>query len=84
MDANLYQSPASDETPDRRSSGRGEFVRHRTFTHKSSFRGLTMSGARETLREQAEEFINTQVGADNIVSIVEHDSPPSVVVWYRE
>lgn len=84
MDTNPYTSPSAEGPTSQRTSGDGAFVRHRAFSHKSSFWGLTMGHSRQKLREQAEEFINVEVGAGNVVAIVEHDNPPSVVVWFKE
>jgi len=45
---------------------------------------LSASRTLQRLREEAEEFINREVGAANVVSIVEHSGyENSVVVWFR-
>jgi hypothetical protein len=84
VDPNPYASPHAENGPEKKQTVNTGFVRHRAFAHKSTFWGLTIGHSRERLRAQAEEFINAQVGAENVVSIVEHESPPDVVVWYRE
>ena len=82
MDSNPYSSPATNEND---SVGAvSDFVRHRVFSHSWSFLGITTEGSRETLRLRAEEFINTTLGAEAVISIVELNSPSQVVVWYRE
>jgi hypothetical protein len=61
-------------------------MQHRAFVGPTlyfNFRGLRAN--RETIREQAEAFIN-EIGAENVVSVAEHAmdwGPFSVVVWYR-
>ena len=84
MSNNPYESPTADQAPTLQPIGSGGFIRHRAFAHATSFWGVTLTRGRDSLRKQAEEFINTQVGADNVIAIVEQESPPTVVVWYRE
>ena len=47
---------------------------------------LTQETYRDDIRRQAQEFVNSEIGANNVVSIVEHAGSFqafSVVVWYR-
>jgi hypothetical protein len=61
-------------------------VKYRCF----STRRLNPIGKAETLRArvraEVEEFINTDVGAQNVVSISESETtlgPATITVWYR-
>ena len=58
-------------------------MRHKAFVGRPYwFRSVNES--LETIREQAEAFINV-IGAENVVSVAEHATSGlfSVVVWYR-
>lgn len=60
-------------------------IRSRVFrVSMMSFRVLTAFKTMQRLREEAEDFINREVGAANVVSIVEHTRYDySIVVWFR-
>jgi hypothetical protein len=47
---------------------------------------MPLNHYREKIRQEAEAFINEEVGEENLVSVCEHvtfNGPFSVVVWYR-
>jgi len=62
-------------------------LRHKTFVGPTFYtHGATLNENRETIRAEAEEFVN-RIGLDRVVSVNEHAmswGPFSVVVWYRE
>jgi hypothetical protein len=61
---------------------------HRAFVGPTLyFNFKSLAANREMIRAQAVEFVNTQVGVENVVSIQEHvtsNGPFSVVVYYRQ
>jgi len=62
-----------------------QVIRHRTFLRRL-FSHWFVGGA-EKLRADVEEFINSRVGPENVVSITESGTrfgPSSITVWYRD
>ena len=63
-------------------------VRFRVFHNKSWYWNVTgLLASRVQIRKEAEEFINTAVGAENVISIQEtvtSSGPYSVIVWFKE
>src|SRR6516165_10595834 len=61
-------------------------MRHKAFVGPTAYWNFrSLNDNRELIREQAETFIN-MIGAENVVSVVEHPTnlgPFTVVVWYR-
>ncbi|MEK6236515.1 MAG: hypothetical protein N2C14_17550 [Planctomycetales bacterium] len=97
MEINPYQSPRSDfeDAPDSHDGQAGSLMCYKMFQTRSRwywFWRVLLTGSSTKLRRQlnddASEFINSEVGSENVVSIYEsvgEISAPSlaVVVWYR-
>jgi len=82
MDDNPYSSP----TPADASHPQGAVVAYRIFgTRAVSFK-LTRDTSRDDVRREAQEAIQNEIGAENVISITEHAGSFegfSVVIWYR-
>jgi len=75
---NPYQSPAAATGGE--SSGLS--IQYRVFEGK--WFTFSARGDRDQVRERALVAIDEEFGAENVVSIGEHEGPPfSVIVWYR-
>jgi hypothetical protein len=64
----------------------GTTIQYRVFGGRPFGFKLTQRGLREEIRHEARQAIDAEIGADNVVSIVEHSGTFeafSVVVWYR-
>jgi hypothetical protein len=86
MNANPYASPAANASAPDTNTGGTASIHHRAFGGRAISFALTQESYRDDVRHEAQEFINSQVGADNVVSIVEHAGSFqafSVVVWFR-
>jgi hypothetical protein len=86
MDPNPYASPAvSRSVPDTETGGKVS-IHHRTFGGRAMSFALTQQAYRDDVRREAQDFVNSEIGADNVISIIEHAGSFqvfSVVVWYR-
>ena len=82
MSNNPFSSPPTVAPP--HTDGQGA-IRRRIFrVSMMSFRVLSAFKTMQRLRDEAEDFINREIGAANVVSIVEHTGYEySVVVWFR-
>lgn len=83
MSDNPYQTPQG-ESNENRSNDLPGLIRYRVF-RVSAF-SIVWSGRRwmERLRAEAQAFIDSDVGVDNVVSIAEHSGLEySIAVWYR-
>ena len=61
-------------------------LKRRTFSSRRFNPTGRAESLREGLRAEVEEFINTEVGAQNVVSISESETtigPFTITVWYR-
>lgn len=82
MNENPFQSPLAASEVKREGAA---FIRSRVFRKTAMSLVLFASRRMESLRRDAEEFINQEVGAANVVSITEHVGfDYAVVVWFRE
>jgi hypothetical protein len=86
MDPNPYASPQSPPPPLSRPESSGS-IRYRVFRAPVFSFVLTPQNIYDEARRKAVDFINVEIGHENVVSIVEHPSgimePFTVVVWYR-
>lgn len=84
MTDNPYQPPLAHVANQHRDGIHGQ-IRHREFRAKMF--SLTFFSSTHTLaklRNEAEAFINDDVGADNVVSIAEHSGLEYIItVWYQ-
>lgn len=82
MDTNPYAPPAAaDET-----RTQGVTMRYRVFDGQPFAFKLSSSAYRDEVRREAERTIAEEIGAENVLSIIEHGGlfePFTVVVWYR-
>lgn len=61
-------------------------MRYRVFRAKTVSFKLTGEASREDVRREVQRAIEAEIGAENVVSIVEHASALEtfhIVVWYR-
>ena len=82
METNPYSSP----TPADADRAAFPSIRHRTFGARSVSFKLTQKTYRDDVRREAQQAIDQEIGADNVISIIEHAGSFegfSVVVWYR-
>jgi len=87
MDTNPYASPQPLESTTFDPPVKGRVVmRHRAFVGPTIYFGFKpINFYRERLREQAEQFINDDLGAENVISVTEHGIPSgpfTITVWY--
>lgn len=83
MNINPYEAPHA-KPPTHQPDDIPGMIRYREFTSPTF--SFVFSGRRQMkmLREEASAFINSHVGVDNVVSIVEHSGFDYVItVWYR-
>lgn len=81
MNANPYSALVTPVSVESRAPQAG--LRHRVF-RKKPFLTFTTTKIMKTLREQAEAFVNDEVGAEHVVAITEHVGFDfSVTIWYR-
>ncbi len=85
MDPNPYAPPAT-ETSKQQERAKGS-IRYHVFHARPVSFSLMPQDFRDKVRKEAEEFINSEVGCNNIVSITEHTGGTfegfSVAVWYH-
>ena len=82
MSENPFRSTVVDDEVSHDGPGR---IRHRVFRKNAMSLVFRASRLMQKLREEAEVFINQEVGAANVVSITEHVGfDYAVVVWFRE
>lgn len=82
MTENPYQSPLSTADPPKSSVA----VKFRVFTGKSFSLRFSTTGYKNDIRQQAQDAIADEIGADKVVAVTEHIESFgsfSVVVWYR-
>ena len=88
MDLNPYAAPGG-EVDEPGQSANGIRIRHKQFLGKTFYfspKATSLDELREKVRQQAEDFINMEIGVDNVISVSEHAmslGPFTVVVWYR-
>ena len=82
MDTNPYLTPMpADVVPTQAAS-----IQYRTFGGRTFSFTLTQETNRDQVRREAQRAIDEEIGADKVVSIIEHTGSFavfSIVVWYR-
>ena len=83
MQPNPYESlppgPGQADTAAQKS-----LIRYKTFTGRTFYWGFNLQGCQHEVRRQAESFINTEIGTEDVVAIAENSfSRFTVTVWYR-
>ena len=83
MDPNPYSPPTAAD--DERSQA--STIAYRVFRGRPiSFRLTSAEKCCDEVRREVQQAIDVEIGADNVVSIVEHGAPLAgfyIVVWYR-
>ena len=83
MNENPYQAPLAKPAEHRPDDIPGQ-IRYREFRGGAFSVVLNARKHMEKLRREAEAFINSGVGVENVVSIAEHTGLEySITVWYR-
>jgi hypothetical protein len=82
MSTNPYQPPSSSGDP----PFENPTIRYRVFRVRSASFRYTGEASREEVRQEAQRAIETEIGPDNVISIIEHAGAFevfSIVIWYR-
>lgn len=82
MEENPYQAPLTTGGPPQSS----ESVEFRVFTGKSFSLRFSKESYRNKIRDEAQQAIADEIGAENLIAVTEHVEAFgsfSVVVWYR-
>ena len=84
MNSNPYRTPVAETSAERPDDLPG-YLRYREFRPTGFMRfSLSTKLVMRKLREEAEAFVNSHVGAENVVSITEQAGfDYTVTVWYR-
>lgn len=83
METNPFEAPMTASAP----APHRYPVEYRIFRKKSFTFSLSFSNIRNQVRDDAKQAIENEIGADNVISIAEHDDifgSYSVTVWYRQ
>lgn len=83
MDQNPYSSPQAVGNATRP----GGTIQFQVFRAKAFALNLSWRSLRDVVRHRVQRAVDEEIGAENVISIQEHDSSFtgfSIVVWYRQ